>query len=84
MSGEAAARALQTRFDEIRRRELARLRKKLACLTDEQRQDLEAITMRIVEVLVRRPAEVLGGGNEPALARAVVDLFGLRGVRGAD
>ena len=84
MSGRTAARALERHFEEIRRQELARLRKKLAPLTDEQRADVDRITAQIVRAIVRRPTELLGADRQPALARAVQDLFALRAAPSVD
>jgi glutamyl-tRNA reductase len=75
MSGEAAARALRDKFDEIRRAELVRLRKKLSALTDEQRADVDMITGDIIHALARPPAEALAREGEPHLVGALVDLF---------
>lgn len=75
MSGERAARALGDRFESIRRSELARLRKKLAALSADERAEVEAITAQVVEALAAAPARALARDESPLLVRAVVDLF---------
>lgn len=77
MSGETAARALRMRFDQIRRTELERLRKKLVGLSPAQRAEVEAITAQVVQAIAAAPASALAQRNDPPLVQAVVDLFGV-------
>ncbi len=78
MSGEAVAHALKVRFEEIRRVEWERLRKKTAGLSPEQQAEVEAITERVVHAIWSAPATVLreSGGSGP-LVQAIVRLFGV-------
>jgi len=53
MSGSTASQALHQRFDAIRRAELARLQKKLAGLSDQERHSVDQITSHVIEALER-------------------------------
>jgi glutamyl-tRNA reductase len=75
MSGEMAARALHEHFDNIRRSELSRLRKKVSALSDAERAEVEAITAEIIAAIARQPAQTLEADASPQLVRAIVDLF---------
>jgi glutamyl-tRNA reductase len=75
MSGETAARALASHFDEIRRAELARLQKKLASLSPSDRAEVEAIAARVVDALAAEPARALARDGSPVLAHTLVDAF---------
>jgi hypothetical protein len=76
MSGPTVGRALHDRFDAIRRAELARLKKKLAGLSDDERQHVDAITADIIHAIARVPASALTEAKPPAL-EALVRLFAL-------
>jgi glutamyl-tRNA reductase len=76
MSGPTVGQALHDRFDAIRRAELARMKKKLAGLSDEDRRHVEAITADIIHAIARVPAAALAGAQPPAL-EALVRLFAL-------
>jgi glutamyl-tRNA reductase len=78
MSGEMAARALHEHFDNIRRSEFSRLRKKVSALTEAERAEVEAITAEIVDAIARRPARTLETDASPLLVQAIVDLFHVR------
>jgi glutamyl-tRNA reductase len=78
MSGEMAARALHEHFDNIRRSELSRLRKKVSALTDAERAEVETITAEIVDAIARHPARALESDASPLLVQAVVELFHVR------
>lgn len=78
MSGEMAARALHEHFDNIRRAELSRLRKKVSALSESERAEVEAITAAIVDAIARRPARALEADASPLLVQAIVDLFHVR------
>ncbi|MEW6322507.1 MAG: hypothetical protein AB1635_15640 [Acidobacteriota bacterium] len=75
MSGANAARALQAHFEEVRKSELTRLRKKVAALSADQQAAVDAITASVIRGIARRPAAALARDGSPALVRAVVDLF---------
>jgi glutamyl-tRNA reductase len=75
MSGAAAARALENRFEAIRRAELERLHKKVAALSPSDREAVDAITAHVVHALVRCPAEQLTHDAPPGLVKAMTDLF---------
>jgi hypothetical protein len=79
MSGSTASQALHDRFDAIRRAELERLRKKLAGLTDAERQFIHQITTDIVHALARGPERALAHDPPSAAIEAVVRLFALEG-----
>ena len=78
MSGPTVSKALQARFDAIRRSELERLKKKLGGLNEEDRRSVEAITADIIQAIARVPAHALSDGvqSSPTL-EAVVRLFAL-------
>jgi Glutamyl-tRNAGlu reductase, dimerisation domain len=78
MSGEMAARALQHRFESIRRSEFARLNKKVASLSAEDRAKVEAITAQVVSAIAQQPARALTHDRSPVLVRALVELFNVR------
>ncbi len=78
MRGDLAARALHDHFEKVRRSELARLKKKVASLSAEDRANVEAITARIVSALAQQPARALAHDRSPLLVRALVELFGVR------
>jgi glutamyl-tRNA reductase len=75
MSGEMAARALHQHFDNIRRTELSRLRKKVSALSEAERAEVEAITAEVVDAIARQPARTLVRDGSPVLVRAIVELF---------
>jgi glutamyl-tRNA reductase len=75
VSGASAARALEARFEAIRRAEFTRLRRKLAGLRPEDAAEVDAITARIVHAIAERPASVLMTRGGSRLVEAVVALF---------
>jgi glutamyl-tRNA reductase len=75
MSGAAAARALEDRFEAIRRAELARLHKKVAALSPSDREAVDLITARVVHAIARCPVEQLAHDAPPGLVKAMTDLF---------
>jgi hypothetical protein len=75
MSGSAAARALEDRFEAIRRSELARLHKKVATLSPSDREAVDVITAHVVHAIARCPAEQLTHDAPPGLVKAMTDLF---------
>ena len=77
MSGATVGRALQDRFEQIRRAELSRLARKLSGLSDLERQAVEAVVADVVDALAR-PAAQLADDNGPAhTLEAIVRLFRL-------
>jgi glutamyl-tRNA reductase len=78
MSGPTVSAALRDRFETIRRAELARLRKKLRGLTEDERQSVDAITADITRAIVGFAERGLSSteASKPA-AEALVRLFGL-------
>ena len=78
MSGPTASLALQQRFDAIRRAELARLKKKLAGLSEQERQWVDQITTDVVAALICGPTRALAGGSVPrGSIDALIQLFAL-------
>ncbi len=77
MSGPTVGRALQKRFEAVRRAELDRLRRKLGALSDDDRQSAEAIIADVIAALAREPAYALARTAHPHTLRAVVELFDL-------
>lgn len=78
MRGPTASQALQDRFDAIRRAELARLKKKLTGLSEQDRQSVDQITTDIVAALTRGPVRALAGDAVPtASIDALIQLFAL-------
>ena len=77
MSGPTVSKALQARFDAIRRSELERLKKKLGGLNDEDRRSVEAITADIIQAIARVPVHALSDDAQPPTLEAVVRLFAL-------
>ena len=78
MSGSTASQALHDRFDAIRRAELARLKKKLAGLSERERESVDQITTEVIDALTRAPARALADQSVPRLSVDVlVHLFGL-------
>jgi glutamyl-tRNA reductase len=73
MSGETAARALGARFDAIRRAEMTRLRKKLACFSASDRAAVDAITAHVIDAIAAAPAPALA--RDQRLVRVIADLF---------
>ena len=77
MSGLSASQALDDRFDAIRRAELERLKKKLAGLSDADRQFVDQITADVVGALTRGPEEALAEDPPRIAVEALVHVFAL-------
>ena len=77
MSGPTAGQALHDRFDAIRRAELERLKKKLAGLTEPDRQFVHQITTDLVDAIARGPKRALAGDSPLMAVEALVRLFAL-------
>ena len=77
MSGPTATQALHDRFDAIRRAELARLKKKLTGLSDDDRRFVAEVTAGIVDALTRGPQRALAQDPPGMAAETLVRLFAL-------
>ena len=77
MSGPTATQALHDRFDAIRRAELARLKKKLTGLSDDDRRFIDEVTAGIVDALTRGPQRALAQDPPGMAAETLVRLFAL-------
>jgi hypothetical protein len=77
MSGLTASQALQQRFDTIRRTELERLKKKLAGLSDADREFVDQITADLVRALTCGPEKALAQDSPLIAVEALVTLFAL-------
>jgi Glutamyl-tRNAGlu reductase, dimerisation domain len=77
VSGAAVGHALERRFEEVRRAETDRLRRKLAALSPGDRVLAEAIIADVIGALARVPAAALSRADPPPALDAVVHLFGL-------
>lgn len=71
------ARALQTRFAEVSRSELRRLRKKTSTLEPDARAVVDAVAVELVEAIAARATERLDGPDGEQLAPVVARLFGV-------
>lgn len=69
--------ALQTRFAEVSRSELRRLRKKTSTLEPEARAVVDAVAVELVEAIAARATERLEGPDAEQLAPVVAQLFGV-------
>lgn len=79
MSGGMVRDALQEHFDAVCREELDRLRRKLAGLSNAERELAEAIIADVISALTREPSQVLTDDlPHPAAIDAIVQLFELR------
>ncbi len=77
MSGSRASQALHDRFDAIRLAELERLKKKLAGLTEADRQSVHQITTDVVDALARGPKRALAQDPPSIAIEAIIRLFAL-------
>ena len=71
------AMALQTRFAEVSRSELRRLRKKTSTLEPDERAVVDAVAVELVEAIAVRATERLEGPDGEQLAPVVAQLFGV-------
>lgn len=69
--------ALQTRFAEVSRSELRRLRKKTSNLEPETRAVVDAVAVELVEAIAARATERLDGPDGEQLAPVLAQLFGV-------
>lgn len=76
-----AIASLRARAEEIRVRELARLERRLAELSPEERRAVDAVTVQIVNKLLHEPTvrlkEAAAGADGASYADAIRHLFGL-------
>jgi glutamyl-tRNA reductase len=70
-------RALQSRFEEVSRSELARLRKKTSGLEPRTRAVVDAVTLELVKAIAARATERLEGPDGAELAPLIAQLFGV-------
>ncbi len=72
---ETLAQALHVRFEEVSRAELQRLRKKTASLSAAQREQVDAITVQVVQAIAARASEALRADEGRRLAPVLAHLF---------
>jgi hypothetical protein len=77
-------RALQSRFEEVSRSELARLRKKTSSLEPGARALVDAVTLELVKAMAARAAERFEDPDAEQLAPLLAQLFGVREHRASD
>lgn len=78
MSGHRVQRALQRRFDSIRRAEIARLDKKLRGLSVSERAFVESVVSDIVLTISRIPEQMLSTDTPAETLEAFIRVFDLR------
>lgn len=71
-------RALQSRFEEVSRAELVRLRRKTSCLEPAAREAVDAVTVELMQAIAARATERLEGPDGEQLAPVLAQLFGVR------
>ena len=71
-------RALKSRFEEVSRAELVRLRKKTSSLEPETRAVVDQVTVELMQAIAARATERLEGPDGERLAPVVAQLFGVR------
>lgn len=71
-------RAIQSRFEEVSRAELARLKKKTASLEPSARATVDAVTLEVVRAMAARTTERLEGSEGERFAPVLARLFGVR------
>lgn len=72
---EPLALALHARFEEVSRAELRRLRKKTASLSASQREQVDAVTVQVVQAIAARASEALRADEGQRLAPVLARLF---------
>jgi glutamyl-tRNAGlu reductase-like protein len=77
MSGTIVGRALERYFDQVRRKELDRLTRKLAGLSPSDRAAAEAVIADVIRGVGRVPAIALAGAPHDETLEAIVHLFRL-------
>lgn len=68
------AQALQTRFEEVCRTELQRLRRKTAALSEQDRAEIDAISVEVTQAIAARMDAALARQGDD-LASIVARLF---------
>lgn len=68
-------RALRSRFEEVCRTELQRLRRKTASLTPEQRDEVDALSAEVTQAIATRLDAALQQAGTEDLASMVKHLF---------
>jgi hypothetical protein len=69
--------ALHTRFEEVCRNELTRLRRKTASLSPEDRAEVDAISVEVTRAIAARMEAALAAGDSQ-VADIVAQLFAVR------
>jgi hypothetical protein len=69
--------ALHTRFEEVCRNELTRLRRKTASLSPEDRAEVDAISVEVTRAIAARMEAALAAGDS-RVADIVAQLFAVR------
>jgi glutamyl-tRNA reductase len=70
-------RALQSRFEEVSRAELQRLRKKTSALEPETRAAVDAVTIELLRGMALRATERLETSEGEKFATVLAQLFGV-------
>lgn len=75
------AEALHTKFEEVCRAELQRLRRKTAALSEQQRAEIDAISVEVAQAIAKRMEAALAS-QEDDLSPIVARLFAVSVPRG--
>lgn len=71
-------RAIHSRFEEVSRAELLRLKKKTASLEPSARAAVDAVTLEVVRAMAARTTERLEESEGEPSAAILAQLFGVR------
>jgi hypothetical protein len=77
MSGQGVGRAIERRFEQVRRSETERLQRKLARLSGEERESAEEIIAAVIDAVARVAAAALVKADHQPTLDAIVRLFDL-------
>jgi glutamyl-tRNA reductase len=77
MNGPTTAEALAGRFRAIRESELARLKKKLRDLTEDDRKSVEAIAAQVTDAIAQVPQRALQVGVSQQAVDVLIRVFEL-------
>jgi hypothetical protein len=69
------AHAIERRFEDVRRDEMKRLRRKTAALTATQRADIDEITALVFQGIAARMADALAADGDEQLVAVLAHLF---------
>jgi hypothetical protein len=81
MSGQGVGRAIERRFDQVRRSETERLQRKLARLSGKERESAEEIIGDVIAAVARVAASALVKADHQPTLEAIVRLFNLEPAR---